>query len=314
MEKELFFQGLDGLPMGFLFALCSTLAWGIADLFYKKGSHHKDRYSHLKIVIMVGSVMGAHGLWYMLANHISFSPYRIIFYLPVSGCYILSMIIGYIGLRYIELSISSPVQNSSGAVSVLLLFIFFNQDLGSLAILAIIIISAGVFGIAYLENRRADREIKKIKIDPRYRFSLLAITLPILYCFIDGLGTFADGIYLDELRLISENDALLAFEFTFFICAALAFLYLTAVKKQKFNIIKEREKFFAAVFETTGQFFYVFAMSGSAIITVPVVSAYSIVSVLLAAVFLKERLTKWQYLIIFLVIAGIVLLGISEEL
>ncbi|NMA91492.1 MAG: EamA family transporter [Firmicutes bacterium] len=298
--------------MWFLFALFSTLAWGIADLFYKKSSIRSDRYSHLKIVITVGTVMGLHGIGYMIANGLSFSPYQIIWYLPVSSCYILSMTIGYIGLRYIELSISSPVQNSSGAVTVLLLFIFFNQSLGRLGILAIIIISAGVLGIAILEKRKEEQEI--IRFDSRHRFSLLAITLPILYCFIDGLGTFADGIYLDELRLISENDALLAFEFTFFICAFLAFFYHTVIKKRKFNIIEERNKVFAAIFETTGQFFYVFAMAGSAIITVPLVSAYSVVSVILSRIFLKERLTGLQYLIIFFVVIGIVLLGLTREL
>ena len=128
------------------------------------------------------------------------------------------------------------------------------------------------------------------------------------------MGTFADGIYLDELRLISENDALLAFEFTFFICAFLAFFYHTVIKKRKFNIIEERNKVFAAIFETTGQFFYVFAMAGSAIITVPLVSAYSVVSVILSRIFLKERLTRLQYLIIFFVVIGIVLLGLTREL
>lgn len=302
--------------MGFLFALLTTFAWGTADLFYKKGSDSKDKFSHIKIVIMVGLVMGIHGLWYMLTNHINFSPYQMIRYLPVSLCYILSMTIGYIGLRYIELSISSPVQNSSGAVTALLLFIFFAQDLGWLGILAIVIISSGVFLIALLEKRKETEALKaqNAKIDPKYQISFLAITFPILYCLIDGLGTFADGIYLDELRLISENDALLAYEFTFFICAFFAFLYLTVIKKQKMNFIKERDKGFAAIFETIGQFFYVFAMSGSAIVTAPLVSAYSIVSVVLSRIFLKEKLSKKHYLIIFYVIIGIVLLGISEEL
>ena len=120
--------------MWFIFALFTTLAWGSADLFYKKGSDSNDKFSHLKIVIMVGLVMGIHGLWYMLSNDINFSPVQLIRYFPVSLCYILSMTIGYIGLRYIELSISSPVQNSSGAITAILLFIFFKQDLGWLEI------------------------------------------------------------------------------------------------------------------------------------------------------------------------------------
>lgn len=43
--------------MWFIFALLTTLAWGSADLFYKKGSDRNDKFSHVKIVIMVGLIM-----------------------------------------------------------------------------------------------------------------------------------------------------------------------------------------------------------------------------------------------------------------
>jgi drug/metabolite transporter (DMT)-like permease len=302
--------------MWLIFALLTTIAWGSADLFYKKGSDSNDKYSHIKIVIMVGLVMGIHGFWYIFSNHLDFSPVQIIRYFPVSLFYILSMTLGYIGLRYIELSISSPVQNSSGAITAMLLFIFFKQNLEWLEILAIIIISTGVFAIALLEKKKENEELasQNIKVDPKYQIGFLAIIFPILYCIIDGLGTFADAVYLDEMALISENDALLAYEFTFFIFAVLAFLYYTVIKKQKFSFIKERVKGIAAIFETIGQFFYVFAMSGSAIISAPLISSYSIVSIILSRIFLKEKLTKKQYLVILYVIVGIILLGVSEEL
>lgn len=302
--------------MWFLFALVTTLAWGTADLFYKKGSDSDDKYSHIKIVIMVGLVMGLHGFCYMLFKNITFSPYQIIRYFPVSLCYILSMAIGYIGLRYIELSISSPVQNSSGVVTAILLFLFFRQNLGVLSIVAIIMISIGIFVLAVLEKKKEDQEnaLNHVKIEKKYKTGFIAIMFPILYCIIDGLGTFADAIYLDELQLISENDALLAYEFTFFICAIIALIYLTVIKKQNFNLIKERDKGFAAIFETLGQFFYVYAISGSGIIAAPLISAYSIVSIMLSRIFLKEKLSKKQYMVVIFVILGIVLLGISEEL
>ncbi|GJM73997.1 hypothetical protein HMSSN036_62130 [Paenibacillus macerans] len=143
---------------------------------------------------------------------------------------------------------------------------------------------------------------------------MMAITFPILYCILDGLGTFADGIYLDELKLIGEDAALLAYEFTFFICAVIAYAYLVFVKKQRFNLFRERVKGYAAIFETTGQFFYVFAMSGNAIISAPLIASYSIFSVILSRIFLKERLGKLQYGVIVLVMIGIALLGLADEL
>ena len=302
--------------MWFLFALLTSLAWGGADLFYKKGSDSHDRYSHLKIVVMVGLVMGIHGTAYLLIKGLSFDPMDMIRYLPVSALYILSMAIGYFGLRYIELSIASPVQNSSGAVTAILLYLFFPHDLGWVEIAGVTIITLGVVGLAVLEKQGEQVALKSgtERIDAKYQIGVMAITFPLLYCLLDGLGTFADGIYLDELKLIGEDAALLAYEFTFFLCAAVVFIYLVAVKKQRFNFWGERVKGIAAIFETAGQFFYVFAMASNAIVAAPLIASYSVFSVILSRLFLKERLSRLQYAVVVLVLAGIALLGLADEL
>ncbi|MDY0407968.1 EamA family transporter [Paracerasibacillus soli] len=127
--------------MWFIFSLLTAFAWGAANLFYKKGSNIEDRYSHLKIVVMVGFVMGIHAVAYIMVTGVNFEPFDMIRYLPVSSMYILSMTIGYIGLRYIELSIVAPVQNSSGAVTAILLFIFFPRELSMFDIVGVIAVS-----------------------------------------------------------------------------------------------------------------------------------------------------------------------------
>lgn len=300
--------------MWFIFSLCTAFAWGAANLFYKKGSQTEDTYSHFKIVTMVGLVMGIHAVLYMVIKDITFDPFDMIRYLPVSAMYILSMTIGYFGLRYIELSIAAPVQNSSGAVCAILLFIFFPRDMGMLDILGIIIVTAGVIGLAIFEKQAETYALEKENevIDPKYQISILAITFPLLYALIDGLGTFADGIYLDELKLISEDSALIAYEFTFFICAILSFFYVRFIKKESFNIFKEKDKGLAAILETTGQFFYVFAMAGNAIIAAPLIAAHGIFSVILSRIFLKEIMSVRQYIMIAIVMLGIILLGFSD--
>lgn len=302
--------------MWFLFALFTTLSWGIADLFYKKGADSKDKYSTMKIGIMVGLVMGLHGFIYMLTKGITFDPLDMIKYLPVSFFYILSMLIGYLGLRYIELSISSPVQNSSGALTAIALIILFPQELGALNVIGIVLITGGVIGLAILEKRLQTAALKadNIKVNPKYQIGLLAITFPIIYAVLDAIGTVADGIYLDELSLISEDAALLAYEFTWLLYAIVALIYLTVIKKQKFNIFKEPVRTSAAVFETAGQFFYVFAMSNNAVVAAPLIASYSIVSVILSRLFLKEKLSKAHYVLIIIVMVGIAVLGIAEEL
>lgn len=300
--------------MWLISALLAATAWGAANLFYKKGSAPTDKYSHLKIVTMVGFVMGAHAIVYLIIKDFNYNPFDMIRYLPVSALYIISMTVGYIGLRYIELSIAAPVQNSAGAVSAILLFIFFPREMHFVDILAVIIITLGVIGLALIEKRIEDdlRRLENDYIDPKYQLGVMAITFPILYAIIDGLGTFADGIYLDELELISEDAALLSYEFTFFIVAIISFIYVRFIKKEAFFIFKERDRAYAAILETTGQFFYVFAMAGNAIIAAPLIAAHGIFSVILSRIFLKEVMSRGQYVMIAIVMLGIILLGISE--
>ncbi len=302
--------------MWFVFSILAALSWGAANLFYKKGSSHTDKYSHLKIVTMVGLVMGIHAFSYMFIKDISFDPFDMIRYLPVSFLYILSMTIGFVGLRYIELSIAAPVQNSSGAITAILLFIFFPRELSWFDIAGVVIITCGVFGLAVLEKRaqtaalQASHEV----IDPKYQISFLAIIFPILYAIIDGLGSFADGVYLDELKLISEDSALIAYELTFLICGIITYIYVRFMKKQRFDLFKQRDRGIAAILETTGQFFYVFAMASNAMIAAPIIAAHGIFSVILSRIFLKEILSQRQYAMIIIVMIGIVLLGVAGEM
>ena len=145
-----------------VYSLLCFLFWGISDLFYKIANKDKDKYSDLKTAIVVGIVMGAYATCFMIYKDINIFKYLIdvLKYLPVSFCYILSMYIGYKGLKYIELSISSPVQNTSGVITSLLLIIFFKEKLPSMAYIAFLLIFVGIFSLSLLEKR--DKRVVKV--------------------------------------------------------------------------------------------------------------------------------------------------------
>ena len=82
--------------------------------------------------------------------------------------------------------------------------------------------------------------------------------------------------------------------------------------KRERKVERKRDKVLASIFETFGQQMYVFGMSGNAIIAAPIVSSVCIVSVILARIFLHERLTLKQYISILLVISGIMILAFVE--
>lgn len=291
--------------MWLLMAILTLMLWGIADLFYKKGNKEEEKYSHLKTGMIVGFVMGLHATIYMIVEHISFDFIAMLKYLPVSLCYIVSMVIGYKGLKYINLSISSPIQNSSGLITSLLLCIIFKTSLSTYQIIGLVVMAMGVWILSYIENKENKQIVLK-------KIGLTAIIFPIMYLIIDGAGTFLDAVYLDYKEILSEDLALIVYEYTFLIYGIISYIYLR-FKKEKIRIFKEKDKLLAAIFETFGQFTYVFAISSHSVITAPIVGCYCAFSVLLSRIFLKEKLNKWQYLALFFILSGIIILAIVEE-
>ena len=130
--------------MWFWFSIIALICWSGSDLFSKIGcADAKDKYSHFKMVTAVGVVMGIHAFYEIFVSGVEFKFDAMLHYLPVSLLYIGSMTLGYIGLRYIELSISSPICNSSGAL-VALLCIITGDILAVPQYIAIALVCVGV--------------------------------------------------------------------------------------------------------------------------------------------------------------------------
>ncbi len=311
----------------FILSLITMLCWGTADLFYKKGTDEEDRMSHLKIAVWVGLVMGVCSFCLLPFTETAFSPVSFfesaLKYTPASLAYILSMVIGYAGLRYLEVSIVSPVQNASGAFSMIAMAIFFAltgsmtsfwDEFAVIDIVGTVFIVIGVVALAFVEHKLE----KPQDSDSKYRFSALALLFPIAYCLFDTIGTAADGIILDgDAGLgLGEIDVLVLYGFTFLIAGIGAYLYMLIKTKKCYNPFakSERSKGLAAVFEEGGQIFYVFAMAARPMMAAPLIASYCIVSVILSRIFIKEKLNRAQYACVITVIVGIVILGISEGL
>ena len=115
--------------MWFWLSLIALLCWSGSDLFSKIGCRDEDdRLSHLKMVMAVGVVMGLHAAFEIFVGGTEISFFIILTYLPVSLLYIGSMTLGYLGLRYIELSVSSPICNSSGALVAVMTLAFLGGE------------------------------------------------------------------------------------------------------------------------------------------------------------------------------------------
>ncbi len=302
--------------MWFWFAVIALLCWSGSDLFSKIGCQdEKDKYSHLKMVTAVGIVMGLHAAYEIFFGGVEINMDIILTYLPISALYIVSMAVGYIGLRYIELSISSPICNSSGAIVAVLTVVTvgIGDEVPPVALVAVALVCIGTIGLGFTEANE-DEELRRARQDAsnrHYAKSWIAILIPVIYCLLDGLGTFADSRVLETL---DEDSANVAYELTFFVVGLVSLFYVTVVKKQRLIARQEAPKYTGAVFETIGQFFYIYALADTEHVAfaAPIISSYCVASVVWGRIFLKEKLSKKHYLCILTVVIGIVIMGILD--
>ena len=228
--------------MWLLCALLSFAFWGTADLFYKIGNKGQEKYNHLKTGVFVGLVMGIHAVIYLIINRVDVDLFEVLKYLPVSLCYITSMIISYKGFKFVELSIASPIENASGVITAILLLLFFKETLAIPAYIAFILIFIGIVIISLLEvQENKQKRVDYKKKNTKEKVIVFTIIFPLMYCLLDGMGTFLDAVYLDKLELISEDAALVAYELTFAFYAFASMIYLKK-KKQTIKIAQEKPK------------------------------------------------------------------------
>lgn len=332
----------------FIFAAIALLSWSGSDLFSKTGTSQKDKYSHWKVIFAVGVIMGLHAVfsliispflpempqvlgedgelvdnpeWWRTLIYTDFTPMDFIKYLPVAAIYLAAMVIGYAGLRYIELSVSSPICNSSGSLALLICCILGWAKLDVWTTVGVLLITFGIVALSIVEYREDDeiRALRQDKTQFKYTTSLIAIMIPIIYLIMDALGTVGDQA-ISELGLfdMSEFASNTAFEFTALLFSLIAFCWVKFVRKEKFfsfgdganSKVIRRNLLIGGICETIGQMFYMAVMFSDFDAGMPMISAYCVVSVLWCRIFLKEKLSWKHYLAILATFIGIVLLGI----
>ena len=298
----------------FWFSIIALLCWSGSDFFSKIGCRDAaDKYSQYKMVTAVGVVMGIHAAFEIFVGGVEISWQVIWTYLPVSLLYIGSMTLGYVGLRYIELSISSPICNASGAlVAIIAIVSGTAEKMAAAQYIAIFLACAGVIGLGFVEANEDDelRAARQEASNYKYAKSWLALALPIAYCILDAAGTFAHDLVLETLN---EDSANVAYELTFLAAGIVSFIYTVVIKKQKLLPKAEGPKYVGAAFETAGQLAYIYALaSGESALAAPIIASYCMVSVLWSRLFLKEKLSWKHYTCILVTFAGILIMGIYD--
>lgn len=322
-----------------IFAVIAMLCWSGSDILNKAGSNPKDKYSHYKVGIAVGLIMGLHAIYMVVFRGVNLNFSHIVLYFPATLMYISSMLVGYLGLRYIELSILSPICNGSGGVVAIMSMVWFgvtfnpNDESGAFflnapIITGIVLIVAGIISLGlvdYFEDE--EMRLKRQQASNRkYAKSVLAILLPVIYCILDSLGTFADMVIADKYvasleqggmsaeaaELLAGDVLNTAYEFTWLFVAVVFAVYIFVIKKEKIEIKYDGTKLLGGICETLGQVFYMVVVVSGFTPGLVIVSAYCALSLIWGRIFLKEKLSFKHYLAIAAAIVGIVILGVYD--
>lgn len=247
-----------------------------------------------------------------------------LYLLPLCVFYAIALFFGLLGKKHLDASVVSPLENIDGAMAAIILYCFFlftgrshvTDSIGAVEILATITIIVGVVLLGIQEQRLSHQEIGLEEDKKRHRLGALALIFPMLYNLADAVSMVVVGITVSgEVEVTIPDADFFFFESVVFsVIAVFMWLYMFHVKKYTYNPFKRKElvRCGAATGETFGTMTFIFAVGSNPILTAPITSSYCLVTIVLACIFLKERLSKKQYVSLAFLVTGIALLGISE--
>ena len=311
-----------------LLTLSCIILWGITDILLKKSLDYSDSLSQYKTFVWIGIVMAPAGVIMAICSDTLLDSIMMVkdnlYLIPLCVFYAIALFFGLLGAKHLDASVVSPLENIDGAMAAIILYFFFlftghshiTDKIGLVQVVGTVAIVAGVVLLGIQEQSLSKQETHLSENKKRHRLGALALIFPIVYNLVDAVSMVAVGITVSE-----ETDVAIP-DIDFFIFESLGFVvvvicvwfYMLIIKKYKYNPFKKEElvRCGAATGETFGTMAFTFAVGISPILTAPITSSYCFVTIVLARIFLKERLTKKQYLSLAFLVVGIALLGVSE--
>ena len=317
-----------------ILTLACIILWGVTDILYKATFYKKDPLSYYKSFVWVGLVMALAGFimstWSdTLLDSIKMVKDDVLYLIPLCLVYAIAWFFGLLGNKHLDASVVSTIENIDGALVAIIIYYYFllpgyihpSYKIGVMDVIATVSIIIGVVLIGREEQALMRQEINLSEDKKKHRFGALALFFPIIYTLIDVFSIAEIGGVGANSGIVTrgEEASIPAIDFFIFECAGFAlvaicvWLYMMIVKKYIYNPFQEEEliRCGAATGETVGTMAFIFAASINPVLTAPITSLYCLVTIILARIFLKERLNKKQFISLAFLIAGIALFGIS---
>ena len=311
-----------------LLTLSCIILWGITDILLKKSLDYSDSLSQHKTFVWIGVAMAPAGVIMAICSNTLLDSIMMVkdnlYLIPLCVFYAIALFFGLLGAKHLDASVVSPLENIDGAMAAIILYFFFlftgrshiTDKIGLVQLVGTVAIVVGVVLLGIQEQSLSKQETHLSENKKRHRLGALALIFPIVYNLVDAVSMVAVGITVSEETdvAIPDIDFFIFESLGFVVVAICVWFYMLIIKKYKYNPFKKEElvRCGAATGETFGTMAFTFAVGISPILTAPITSSYCFVTIVLARIFLKERLTKKQYLSLAFLVVGIALLGVSE--
>ena len=247
-----------------------------------------------------------------------------LYLVPLCIFYTIALFFGLLGKKHLDASVVSPLENIDGAMAAIILYFFFlftgrshvTDSINVVNMVATVSIVVGVVLIGIQEHKLSKQDYDLEEDKKRHRLGALALIFPIIYNLVDAISMVALGITVSEEAEVAlpDIDFFIFESLGFVVVAIFIWLYMYIFKNFIYNPFKKEElvRCAAATGETFGTMAYILAVGKNPILTAPISSSYCLVTIVLARIFLKERLTKKQYMSLAFLVIGIALLALSE--
>ena len=315
-----------------ILTVVSVAVWGLADMLSKKGTEAEDPFSHVRFVICTGAAMLVFMPFFRAFSESKASFPQLLAQYPVflliTLAYVISLLLSFFSFRHLEASAASPLCNTSAAMILLMLLAFYlfsgrKQDMRELLtplnVLASLLVCGGVIAVGIVRSAEEEqlRERRELAQTVK-RYGAAAILFPLLSAFFDALESVGDSLMVDAEAGagIGSIDYMRLWAATYLLICIPLWIYLLIKEKKVYQPFSKKEglKLASGLAEVSAYTLYILALEQEPFFVSFLSSTYCVFSILFCRIFLKEKLSKGQYLCIAVIIAGLALFGIAEGL
>ena len=235
-----------------ILTLACIILWGVTDILLKKSLDYYDSLSQFKTFIWIGLVAVPTCIVVAFCSDTLPDSIRMVAEAPylifVNLIYVIAMFFGLLGAKHLDASVVSPLENTDGAITAIILYLFFfltgrshvTDGIGAIDIIGTVAITMGVILLGIQEQKLSKQETNIDEDKKKHHLGALALLFPIAYNLADAVSMVVTGIIVSGETEVSlpEIDYIFFECFTFFVVGILVWLYMLIGKKYVYNPFK----------------------------------------------------------------------------